>query len=86
MKKLFLICLLGLIPLVSGCTGPNGKEMRGLNESDIQYINRVSSKDHLVCIDGIEYIYYRSGYAAGMAPHLTADKNNNPKVIRCGEK
>ena len=86
MRRLFLICLLGLIPLVSGCTDHSGKEMQGLNEGDIQFLNRVGSKDNTVCIDGIEYIYYRSGYAGSMAPHLTADENNNPKVIRCGEK
>lgn len=86
MKKLILIALLCLVPLVSGCTDHNGKEMQGINEGDIQFLNRVGSKDNTVCIDGIEYIYYRSGYAAGMAPHLTADENNNPKVIRCEVK
>lgn len=70
MKKLFLICLLGLIPLVSGCS------------SRLE----ISPSEYMVCIDGIEYIKYASGYAGYMAPHLTADENNNPKVIRCGEK
>ena len=84
MQKL-LICLL-FVPLLSGCTNYKGQEIPELNETDIEFINRVGVKDSLVCIDGIEYIYYRSGYAAGMAPHLTADENNNLKVIRCEVK
>ena len=70
MKKLILIALLCLIPLVSGCT------------STLE----VRSSEYMICIDGIEYIKYASGYAGYMAPHLTADENNNPKVIKCDVK
>ena len=71
MKKLTLIALLCLIPLVSGCTTSS---------------LGVRSSEYIICIDGIEYIKYAAGYAGYMAPHLTADENNNPKVIRCGVK
>ena len=70
MKKLILIALLCLIPLVSGCTSTLG----------------VHSSEYMVCIDGIEYIKYSAGYRGYMAPHLTADENNNPKVIKCEVK
>ena len=71
MKKLILIALLcAVAPLLSGC------------KSALE----ISTSDYIKCIDGIEYIKYSAGYAGYMAPHLTADENNNPKVIRCGGK
>jgi len=81
MKRIILIltCLISMVTLC-GCTS---RDAQGFTESDIQYINRVGVKDRLVCIDGVEYIYLRTGYGTGMTPHLKADKFDNPKVIRC---
>ena len=78
--------LLSLIPLLSGCTDKNGHELQGFTESDMEFFERTGTEDKLICIDGIEYIFYRSGYAAAMTPHLKADKFNNPKVITCEVK
>lgn len=86
MRKFLLLSLICLIPLLSGCTDKNGRELQGMNEGDLEFITRTGAKDKLVCIDGIEYIYFRSGYAASMAPHLKTDKFNNPKVITCEVK
>ena len=69
MKKVILIlmCLISMVTLC-GC--------KSLLET-----NDVS--EYIVCIDGIEYIKYKAGYAGYMSPHLKADKFDNPKVVRC---
>ena len=69
MKKVILIvtCLISMITLC-GCTS---------------LIETVPVSEYIVCIDGIEYIKYRAGYAGYMSPHLTADEFDNPKVVRC---
>ena len=72
MKKVILIltCLISMITLC-GCTHiPSPLETNDVSE-------------YIVCIDGIEYIKYTAGYTGYMAPHLKADKFDNPKVVRC---
>lgn len=77
MKRIILLCFLVL--LLSGCT----VEMRNIGERELDFIQRVDVNNHILCIDGIEYIMYTCGYKGYMAPHLKADKFDNPKVIRC---
>lgn len=73
MKKLIFLTLFILVCFIlSGCTS---EELYGYKLKNIN--------DYKVCIDGIEYIMYADGYQGYMAPHLTADKLNNPKVIKC---
>jgi len=72
MKKVILIlmCLISMVTLC-GC-----KHIPSLLET-------TDVSEYIVCIDGIEYIKYAAGYAGYMAPHLKADKFDNPKVVRC---
>lgn len=69
MKKVILIltCLISMVTLC-GCTSP---------------LETIDVSEYIVCIDGIEYIKYSMGYKGYMAPHLKADKFDNPKVVRC---
>ena len=68
MKKLILTCFI-CMPLLCGCVASV------LEAQDIS--------EFIVCVDGIEYIKYTAGYSGYMAPHLKADKNDNPRVIKC---
>jgi len=79
MKKVILIltCFLS-ITLLSGCS-----DNQGLLENNRDYIERINIQEKVACIDGIEYIMFGIGYEGYMAPHLKADKFDNPKVIRC---
>lgn len=81
MKKVLLLSLICLIPLLSGCSKP-----RALKTTNELIQETVQSGDHITCIDGIEYIRVTIGYSGYMAPHLKTDKFNNPKVITCEVK
>ena len=70
MKKLVLICI-AVAPILCGCSMQSRLETEPVS-------------NYTVCIDGIEYIKYEAGYRGYLAPHLTSDDDNNPKVIRCG--
>lgn len=61
-----------------GCSKP-----AGLKTTNELIKETVQKGDHIICIDGIEYIRVTIGYSGYMAPHLKADKLNNPKVITC---
>lgn len=82
MKKIFLV-LIFMCFITCGCTKTS---------YSIKYpklIQTEINKDlqaHIICIDGIEYIVYASGYEGYMSPHLTLDKFNNAKVIKCEVK
>lgn len=82
MKKVILIltCFLS-VTLLSGCS--DNKNYQGLFENNRDYIRRINIQEKVVCLDGIEYIMVGIGYQGYMAPHLKADKFDNPKVIRC---
>ena len=82
MKKVILIltCFLS-VTLLSGCS--DNKNCQGLVENNNDYIQRIGIQEKVVCLDGIEYIMVGIGYKGYMAPHLKADENDNPKVIRC---
>ena len=79
MKKVILIltCFLS-VTLLSGCS-----DNQGLLENNRDYIQRIDIQEKVVCLDGIEYIMVGIGYQGYMAPHLKADENDNPKVVRC---
>ena len=75
-KVLFILIFLSCLFLTGCCT----------TDSIIQQEWQENSKDHITCIDGIEYITFEDGYRGYMAPHLTTDKFNNAKVIECEAK
>lgn len=82
MKKVLLLALLiSTCFCLTGCNKPAA--LKTTNEL-IQ--EAVQKGDHIICIDGIEYIRISVGYNGYMAPHLKADKFNNPKVITCEVK
>ena len=72
MNKLmiFIFIILNCV-LLSGCTHKSCLEKYPV--------------EFFICIDGIEYIKYSAGYAGYMAPHLRADAQDYPLVVRCSQ-
>ena len=79
-KKLTIIGLAVLLtPLLTGC---DFDELPRPWESEGENMARAYSHGGygIACIDDIEYLTTAQG---GIAPHLVADENDNPKVIKC---
>ena len=83
MKKLFLICLLGLIPLVSGCTNSTGIETTNkVDKCLLESHKGISDLDfNVYCIDGIQYI--KSGYGISAYWETNRAGTSNPLIRRC---
>ena len=51
----------------------------------MQYDMHNNLSEYILCIDGIEYIGYSSGYQGYLAPHLQANYDDSPRVVRCNK-
>ena len=83
MRYILILCLVCV--LCTGCTNVDQINRQATLEANQRMKEGVKNKTNIICIDGVEYIRHGSYNRGYMAPHLSYDKFNNLKVIRCEE-